>query len=98
MISRGLLIRGHGMRYIIAICFMVFSFEVDAVELPVIDMHLHALAADDQGPPPIAICTPIDPFPAWDPAQPYGATFMAMLKEASSITAMERSITPGHTI
>ena len=49
--------------------------------LPVIDMHLHALAADDQGPPPLAICTPIDPFPAWDPAQPYGATFMAMLKE-----------------
>ena len=49
--------------------------------LPVIDMHLHALAADDQGPPPLAICTPIDPFPAWDPAQPYGATFMTMLKE-----------------
>ena len=47
---------------------------------PVIDMHLHALPADHQGPPPVAICTPIDPFPAWDPAQPYGATYMAMLK------------------
>lgn len=31
--------------------------------LPVIDMHLHALAADAQGPPPVAICTPINPFP-----------------------------------
>jgi predicted TIM-barrel fold metal-dependent hydrolase len=49
--------------------------------LPIIDMHLHALAADDQGPPPVAICTPIDPFPTWDPAKPYGATFMAMLKK-----------------
>ncbi len=49
--------------------------------LPIIDMHLHALAADAQGPPPVAICTPIDPFPSWDPAIPYGATFVEMLKE-----------------
>ncbi len=49
--------------------------------LPIIDMHLHASAADDQGPPPIAMCTPIDPFPVWDPSQPYGATFMAMLEQ-----------------
>ncbi len=26
--------------------------------LPVIDMHLHALAADAQGPPPVAILPP----------------------------------------
>ena len=25
---------------------------------PVIDMHLHAMHADDQGPPPVAICAP----------------------------------------
>lgn len=49
--------------------------------LPIIDMHLHALAADAQGPPPVAICVPIEPFPAWDPAQPYATTFMAMLKK-----------------
>jgi predicted TIM-barrel fold metal-dependent hydrolase len=49
-------------------------------QLPVIDMHLHAMAADDQGPPPVGICTPIDPFPAWDPDEPYGAVFMGMLK------------------
>jgi uncharacterized protein len=48
---------------------------------PVIDVHLHALAADAQGPPPVGMCTPIDPLPAWDPAEPYGATFMRMLKE-----------------
>ena len=51
------------------------------VQLPIIDMHLHALAANDQGPPPIALCTPIDPFPAWNRAEPYGDTFMAMLKK-----------------
>ena len=50
-------------------------------QLPIIDMHLHALAADAQGPPPVGICTPIDPFPAWDPTGPYSATFMAMLKQ-----------------
>lgn len=48
--------------------------------LPILDMHLHALAADQQGPPPLGMCTPIPEFPAWDPATPYGATFMAMLK------------------
>lgn len=51
---------------------------------PILDVHLHALAADDQGPPPLGMCTPIDPFPAWDPADgPYGATFMAMFKSPS---------------
>ena len=50
-------------------------------QLPVIDVHLHAHAADGQGPPPIAMCTPIDPFPAWDPAQPYSATWMSRLKK-----------------
>ncbi|HUU34747.1 MAG TPA: amidohydrolase family protein [Vicinamibacterales bacterium] len=49
--------------------------------LPVIDMHLHALAADSQGPPPVAMCTPLAPFPVWDPAGPYEATFMAMVKQ-----------------
>lgn len=50
--------------------------------LPIIDMHLHAWPADGQGPPPVAICAPIDPFPAWDPSTaPYGTTFMEMLKK-----------------
>ena len=49
--------------------------------LPIIDMHLHAIAADEEGPPPVAICSPIDPFPTWDPAQPYSTTFMKMVKQ-----------------
>jgi len=48
--------------------------------LPIIDMHMHALAADAQGPPPMAMCTPMK-SPAWDPGQPYGPLFKGMAKE-----------------
>lgn len=48
--------------------------------LPIIDMHMHAFPADAQGPPPLAMCTPMK-SPAWDPAQPYGALFMGMAKQ-----------------
>lgn len=68
----------------ISICILLMLFAGPAQaqkQLPVIDMHLHASAADDQGPPPLAICTPINQFPVWDPAQPYGATIMAMFKQ-----------------
>lgn len=47
---------------------------------PIIDMHLHALAADAQGPPPLGMCTPIDPLPTWDPSQPYEQTFIDLFK------------------
>jgi uncharacterized protein len=33
---------------------------------PIIDMHLHAMAVDSQGPPPLFICAPYDYWPAWD--------------------------------
>ncbi|OFW11984.1 MAG: metal-dependent hydrolase [Acidobacteria bacterium RIFCSPLOWO2_12_FULL_66_10] len=44
--------------------------------LPVIDVHLHALPADAQGPPPLAMCTPIPAWPAWDPVRPYQLTVL----------------------
>ena len=43
--------------------------------LPIIDMHLHALPIDFQGPPPQTICAPFVAFPAWDPKRPYPETF-----------------------
>ena len=49
--------------------------------LPIIDVHMHAMGAADQGPPPLAMCTPIDPMPYWDPRAPYGATFMKIFKQ-----------------
>jgi hypothetical protein len=47
---------------------------------PIIDVHMHALAADAQGPPPLGMCTPFPQFPAWDPATPYGDQFIGQLK------------------
>ena len=48
---------------------------------PIIDMHMHALAADAQGPPPLAMCTPFAEFPVWDPSRPYGELFLATAKK-----------------
>ncbi|MGK7311513.1 MAG: amidohydrolase family protein [Candidatus Longimicrobiales bacterium M2_2A_002] len=48
---------------------------------PILDMHLHAMPADAQGPPPLAMCTPIGQLPAWDPRQPWPETFIGMLKQ-----------------
>lgn len=65
------------------LCLLLALSPVSAAaqdRLPVLDMHLHAFTADQQGPPPLAMCTPIPEFPAWDPAAPYGPTFLAMLK------------------
>jgi len=47
---------------------------------PIIDMHLHALHADEQGPPPLAMCTPIVQMPVWDPSGAYADTFLERLK------------------
>ncbi len=45
---------------------------------PIIDMHLHALPIDFQGPPPQTICSPFVEFPAWDPRRPYPETFASL--------------------
>lgn len=47
--------------------------------LPVIDVHMHAMSAHDEGPPPIGICIPMK-MPTWDQQQPYAQAWMAMLK------------------
>ena len=44
-------------RFSIATILLTASVASAAAE-PIIDMHLHALHADDQGPPPLAICAP----------------------------------------
>src|SRR5687767_15144892 len=59
-------------------CLVAIVSTINAQPPPVIDMHLHALAADDQGPPPLGICTPIASFPAWDPTD--GAALVNALK------------------
>ena len=71
------------MRFLLAfISFAFLSTASAADRLPIIDMHMHALPADAEGPPPLAMCTPLS-VPAWDPAKPYGAVFMKMMKQPS---------------
>jgi predicted TIM-barrel fold metal-dependent hydrolase len=41
---------------------------------PIIDMHLHALAANDQGPPPLSMCTPV--VVPGDPSRPWPERMM----------------------
>jgi predicted TIM-barrel fold metal-dependent hydrolase len=48
---------------------------------PIIDMHMHALHANDQGPPPLGMCSPFGEMPVWDQRTPYAEQFMARLKK-----------------
>lgn len=64
------------MRHLVAAALALGVPGLTSGQQPVIDMHLHALAANAQGPPPLGMCTPIDPFPAWDPATPFPAVFL----------------------
>ena len=46
---------------------------------PIIDMHLHAMRATDQGPPPVSICVPPS-FPPAESAAGWATTFTSFLK------------------
>jgi len=70
------------MRVLVA-TLLVFTGGIGCTErppLPIIDMHLHAQAADFNGPPPMAVCTP---FPSWtrDAKDDWATVFMAMQKK-----------------
>lgn len=65
---------------VIALLLCLLSVAANSQQrLPIIDVHMHALQADHQGPPPVAMCTPF-PDPVWDPAVPYGEALMRILK------------------
>jgi hypothetical protein len=53
---------------------------IAATPLPVIDMHLHALPADANGPPPLGLCSPFPEFPLASFSEPWEATFIAWQK------------------
>jgi predicted TIM-barrel fold metal-dependent hydrolase len=48
---------------------------------PIIDVHLHAAAADDNGPPPMALCAPPALYPVLDPRESWAQTFTAWSKK-----------------
>jgi uncharacterized protein len=48
---------------------------------PIIDVHLHAMRAGDQGPPPLAFCMPGVGFPVPDSGRRWPEAFMGMQKD-----------------
>lgn len=69
------------MRPLFVLFMTVLCVIVNAQEkLPIIDMHLHALPASQNGPPPNAICAPPQEMPLNDPATPWVQTFGEWLK------------------
>jgi predicted TIM-barrel fold metal-dependent hydrolase len=49
---------------------------------PILDVHLHALAAQQFGPPPLAMCTPMTSA-AWDQREEYRSVVATMWKKPS---------------
>jgi len=49
---------------------------------PVIDVHLHAMSATAQGPPPLGMCTPMS-NPRLDPTKAWLEVFVAVMKNPS---------------
>ena len=47
---------------------------------PIIDVHLHAMRATDQGPPPLAFCLPLTAFPPAERGATWGETFLGFTK------------------
>jgi hypothetical protein len=48
---------------------------------PIIDMHLHADAADANGPPPLALCAPPMGYALFDPRESWPETFTSSMKK-----------------
>jgi uncharacterized protein len=74
------------LRCVPCIALLASPLLVSAQTAPIIDMHLHALGANDQGPAPVAICAPFPTFPAWDQRQPYMEAFLGMFKNPTCDT------------
>lgn len=78
---------GHIRIALAAAALLMTAAAASAQSLPVIDMHMHALAANfslqtlgSAEKVPAGMCTPIDPMPVWDPAVPFAAVFLAYHK------------------
>lgn len=50
------------------------------IPMPIIDMHLHAVGADANGPAPTAVCAPLTEIPTLDPSGSWPQAFASWLK------------------
>ena len=74
----------HMSRLSSLVLMVVCAWPLDAQSPPppIIDMHLHALTAEAQGPPPMGMCTGgSDGFPVMEPGRPWPDTFMQAFKK-----------------
>lgn len=66
------------LRMLAAACLALGAASAGAVvREPIVDVHLHASTADEYGPPPLGMCTPLPYLPEIDPGrQDYGAVWI----------------------
>ena len=60
---------------------------------PIIDVHLHADAADDEGTPPVAFCAPYEEWPARDPGLPIGTYVDQTFKNPNCREVLRSAVT-----
>ncbi len=67
----------------LATALMIVAFPAAAQKAPppIIDMHLHAFAADANGPPPRAICPGLGEFPVWNQVDSWPVTLTSFLQK-----------------
>lgn len=76
--------RRFGFKFrVLASALLAGSSVVVAARPPILDVHIHAMSANEQGPPPLAMCTPMYPMPLWDPAKPVLGNFIGPFKKPS---------------
>ncbi len=83
---------------------LVFASGVGGQERPppIIDVHLHAQRATDQGPPPLGLCLPVEAWPTVETGASWPEAFLTFQKEpecsdpiwspATDIELMERTL------
>ncbi len=80
-------------RTLLAIYLLCCPAVAQDVPAPIIDMHLHALPADAQGPPPVSVCAPANGYPPASTGADWPATFMDFLKNVPCDHAIRSPMT-----
>src|SRR5437870_670995 len=80
------------MRSVASVFFFLIAISALAQTPPIIDMHLHAFAADQNGPPPLVMCLG-EPFPPRDAREDWVQAFTLWSKKSSCKSAIWGSLT-----
>ena len=80
------------MRSVASVFFSLIAISALAQTPPIIDMHLHAFAADENGPPPLVMCLG-EPFPPRDAREDWVQAFTLWSKKPSCKSAIWGSLT-----